>query len=303
MLTCTRGIVRPESTTTITIVLVAPLDDGHRSLNTVTVDPNNAIFEADETNNIATQDDAGRHRHRPDDPQDRRAPGFDPIATNGTQTYTITVDNIGTAERHEHPRARHAARRHALPLGGRRQRLHLLARQRRGGLRRRRDPRAPPAEFYPPFGAPGDDTATITIRVFAQPTVGTGVNGMHNEVRVDPFNEIAEVNEANNIDFEDTDVGTGGAAMGAFNQLTIAKTQVSPANPVARNAVVTYRIVVGNDGTDPALDVPVRDFLPAGVALHRGDRHEPVPVHALASNFVELRRRHRSRPAAPRRSR
>ena len=37
---------------------------------------------------------------------------------------------------------------------------------------------------------------------------------MHNEVRVDPFNAIPEVNETNNIDFEDTDVGTGGAAWG-----------------------------------------------------------------------------------------
>jgi hypothetical protein len=58
------------------------------------------------------------------------------------------------------------------------------------------------AEYYDQFGDPGDDTAIITIRVFARSTIGTGVNGMHNEVRVDPFNAIREVNEANNIDFE-----------------------------------------------------------------------------------------------------
>src|SRR5258706_506749 len=87
---------------------------------------------------------------------------------------------------------------------------------------------------------------------------------MHTEVRVDPNNEIPEVDESNNIAFQDTVVSTGGAGSGAFNQLTISKSQVSPANPVARNAKVTYLITVGNDATDPVTGVKVRDFLPAG---------------------------------------
>ena len=40
-------------------------------------------------------------RRRPDADPGRRRPsteGFDPIATNGTQTYTIIVDNIGTQD-------------------------------------------------------------------------------------------------------------------------------------------------------------------------------------------------------------
>ena len=50
---------------------------------------------------------------------------------------------------------------------------------------------------------------------------------MHNDVRVDPDNEIDEINELNNIATDDTRRQTGNADIGAFNQLTIDKTQVS----------------------------------------------------------------------------
>ena len=83
------------------------------------------------------------------------------------------------------------------------------------------------SEFYqrpgtPPPPAPGDDRATIVIKVFATPFVQPI---MHNEVRVDPDNEIAEVNELNNFAFQNTTVGVGNGDKGAFNQLTIDKTQ------------------------------------------------------------------------------
>src|SRR4029079_4165000 len=87
---------------------------------------------------------------------------------------------------------------------------------------------------------------------------------MHNEVRVDPNNEIPEIDETNNLAFQDTVVSTGGAGSGAFNQLTISRSQVSPSTPVARTPKVTYLITVGNDATDPVTGVKVRDFLPAG---------------------------------------
>ena len=50
---------------------------------------------------------------------------------------------------------------------------------------------------------------------------------MHNEVRVDPLNEIAEYDETDNIEFEDTDVINGDSGQGAFNELSIVKTQTS----------------------------------------------------------------------------
>ena len=252
----------PESVTTITVVLVAPPFVGTIT-NTATVDPNNAIFEADETNNIATESTLVSTGIDLAILKTDVAPGFDPIATSGTQTYTITVDNLGPQD------ATNIRVRDTLPANTRFRSVvgdngfscshsNGVVECFGGSIL------GTAAEFYPPFGAPGNDTATIVIRVFAQPTIGSGVNGMHNEARVDPNNEIAEVNENNNIDFEDTDVVSGNGDQGAFNQLTIAKTQVSPANPVARNAVVTYNLAIGNPGTDPAVGVVVRDFLPAG---------------------------------------
>jgi len=113
------------------------------------------------------------------------------------------------------------------------------------------------------FGG-GADLATITIRVFATPAVGT----MHNEVRVDPDGAIAELDETNNIDSEDTVVTNGGGALGAYNELTIAKTQTSPVPPatVATSGALEYRITIGNDASDPANGVVVHDFVPAGAS-------------------------------------
>jgi uncharacterized repeat protein (TIGR01451 family) len=262
VLTCTLASVPPEAIVPFSIVLVAPSTTGP-ILNTVTVDPNNAIFEADETNNVATQGTQVATGVDLTILKTDAPPGFEPIATNGTQTYTITVDNIGTQD------AANIHVRDVLPAGT----IFRSAVGDNGFTCSHASGvvdcvggslRGTAAEYYDQFGDPGDDTAIITIRIFARSTVGSGVDAMHNEVRVDPFNAIPEVNENNNIDFEDTNVTSGGAGQGAFNQLTIDKTQVSPENPVARNALVTYRIVVGNDGTDPALNVLVRDFIPAG---------------------------------------
>ena len=65
------------------------------------------------------------------------------------------------------------------------------------------------SEFYDPAArgsAPAsDDFATITIKVFVTPFVQPI---MHNEVRVDPDNEIAEVNELNNLATDDTVVAS-----------------------------------------------------------------------------------------------
>ena len=46
-------------------------------------------------------------------------------------------------------------------------------------------------------------------------------------------------------------------------------------------------IKVKNDGTDPATGVVVRDFLPAGVGLHRGHRHEHASCAAQAGDYIE----------------
>ena len=120
-------------------------------------------------------------------------------------------------------------------------------------------------EFYPssPGGAQGNQFATIIIKVFA---TGFVQPIMHNEVRVDPLDAIDEANEGNNFAFQDTVVATGGAGVGAFNQLTIAKVQSDPAagSSVATNGILRYLVTVANDGTDPVSSVVVKDTLPSG---------------------------------------
>ena len=255
VLTCTGGTIGPESTTTITIVLVAPPGIGTIN-NTVYVDPNNAIFEADEANNTASTSTLVSTGI---DLTIRKEQNFNPIATSGTETYTITVDNVGpqdatnirvrdflpantifrTASGDHGFTCSYVAASHTVECAG----GSILGTE---------------SEFY--GHPPAEDHAVIKIVIFAQPIIGT----MHNEVRVDPDGTIAEVDESNNIATLDTTVTTGGAVLSAFNQFTISKKQDSPANPVARNAKVQYTITVGNDGTDPATGVVVRDFLPAG---------------------------------------
>ena len=286
VLTCTNPSIAPESIESFTVTLVAPDSVGPLT-NSVTVDPGNAIFEADETNNSAsvtsqvstgidltifkfdepgaTADPAGSIPAYPSP-----ATGFDPIATNGTQTYTIYVDNLGPQN------ATDVRVVDTLPAG-----TKFLSATSDAGFTCTHDGSATggvvtcvggsllgtEAEFYPGHGGvinpANTQFATIIIKAFATPFVQPV---MHNEVRVDPLGAIAEINEANNIATQDTVVETGGAGLSAFNQLTIAKAQTDPVPPaaVATNGILRYTLTVGNDGTDPVSNVVVKDFLPSG---------------------------------------
>jgi uncharacterized repeat protein (TIGR01451 family) len=295
VVTCTGGAIAAADTETLTFRLVAPPTVGSIT-NTVSVDPNNAIFEPDETNNtdvetttISTGVDLviwkgdDTFDTADTDPTDEDPPGgappltegFDPIATSGTQTYTIIVDNVGPQD------VTGIKVRDVLPAG-----TKFLSFNATNGFTCTHDGSTfggnvtcigghlfgTEAEFYDPPGPTGptfgsDDRATITIKVFATPFVQPV---MHNEVRVDPDGEIAEINELNNFAFQNTIVGVGGGGDGAFHQLTIDKTQESPKGPlpadfeVAQNGTLVYELKVSNLGTDPVSAIVVKDFLPAG---------------------------------------
>jgi uncharacterized repeat protein (TIGR01451 family) len=278
VLTCTNGTIPPESTVSITIVLVAPPTTG-TIVNTVTVDPTNAIFESDETNNTATQSTQVVTGIDLTVTKVDSAPGFDPIATGGTQTYTITVDNIGTQDatniRLVDTLPANTVFRDAIADP-----LHGFTCSYSGGIGEGGTGgvvtcvggavKGTASEFYPPLGAPGNDFAAIAIRVFAPSFAGT----MHNEVRVDPLNEIPEANEANNFAFADTTVHSGGGNEGAFNELQIDKTGTATTTP---GGTITYQVRVWNDGTDPAVNVAVRDILPAGTTFVSAADNAPGP--------------------------
>jgi uncharacterized repeat protein (TIGR01451 family) len=261
VVTCSGGTINGGSTATITIVVVAPPVAGTIT-NTVTVDPNNAIFEADETNNTFTQTtqvstgiDLTVAKHS------NHEANF--VATRGTLTYTITVSNIGTQD------ATGVTVRDTLPADtifrdAVADASHGFTCSQAGGIVNCVGGHLQGTESmnYPNLAGANVDTATITVRIFATPYEQPA---MHNEVRVDPLNQIPEANELNNIATQDTKVQSGGATSDAFNELTITKIQKTPdPTNTARNAVVTYEIKVGNDGTDPVTGVKVRDTLPAG---------------------------------------
>jgi uncharacterized repeat protein (TIGR01451 family) len=145
------------------------------------------------------------------------------------------------------------------------------------------------------------DTATITIRVFA---TAYEQSAMHNEVRVDPLNQIGEANENNNVAVQNTQVKSGGTTADAFNELIISKSQSSPdpAN-TARNAVVTYMVTVGNDASDPVVGVKVRDTLPAGAKYIQATGTNSFLCNQTGARAHRLRRRSDRRQYPARESR
>ncbi len=295
VVTCSKGFIPAAETRFIDFRVVAPPTVGGIT-NTVTVDPNNAIFEPDETNNTDTEtttistgidlviwkgDDATAFDHAQNvDPTDEDPPGdapaltegFDPIATNGTQTYTIIVDNIGPQD------VTGIKVRDVLPAG-----TKFLSFSATQGFTCTHDGSTyggnvtciggslpgTAREFYdqagtnPPGVPTGNKWATIKIKVFATQFVQPI---LHNEVRVDPDNEIDEIDEENNFAFQDTLVTVGNSDAGAFNQLTVEKIQHDPAgdDPVATNGILVYDLNVANLGTDPVSAIIVKDTLPSG---------------------------------------
>jgi len=296
---CTLPSVAANSIRHLSLLFVAP-DTLGTITNDVKVDPDNALFEPDETNNDASatttvttgvdltvfKTDNGVNSASPVDPPGGAptpAEGFDPVATSGTDTYTIVVDDIGPQD------VTGVKVRDTLPAGTK---FLSVTTDGTHGFTCSHDGSATggnvtcisghllgtESEFYNPPGAPGtakgDDFATITIKFFATPFVQPA---MHNEVRVDPDNEIAEINEQNNLAVDNTTVGTGNADKGAFNQLKITKTQTSPVGSVAQNGTLIYDLKVENLGTDPVSNIVVKDFLPAGSRFIEAKDTDPGP--------------------------
>lgn len=239
----------------LTLFVVSPPTPGTIDA-TVTVDPANAIFESDETNNtwsVSTEVVTGVDLTVSKTSES-------PIAPSGTLTYTIKVSNIGTQD------TTGVVVKDTLPAGTR--------------FRSVQDDPADPHNFtcsHDGSATGGDvtcvggrlrgthdhnlvpDVATITIVVFAPAQPGF----IRNQVRVDPANDIPELLEDNNINTFRTEIKIEGG-LHPFHEFTIAKTQASPAGAVAPNGIVVYDLVVTNHGSDVAFDVTVQDIMPSG---------------------------------------
>lgn len=254
---CTIPIIRgsvnggqPGGTTEVIVLqLIAPQAIGPIT-STVTVDPQNQIAEADESNNtFTTTTDVLTGI----DLTINKVDNFDPIARNGTLQYTVTVRNLGTQDssgivvRDVLPAGavfRSASGDHNFTCGHANGVVTCT-----GGIIR--------GTYSGSLTLPVE-TATIIIDVFAPDEPGLA----HNEVRVDPANAIPEIDESNNIEFEDT-VVENGQANGAYKELSIPSITTN-FDPIATSGTLDYTLTVLNTGSADAFNVVVRVALPAG---------------------------------------
>ncbi len=251
----------------ITLNVIAPPYTGAITA-TVTVDPANTIFEADETNNTYTT-------------RTVILTGIDltvaktsntPVATSGTLVYDITVTNLGTQNstgikvvdtlpagtrfREVTGNKNFTCSHDGSASGGQ---VTCIG----GNLRGTTDTGLPLERALPP------EFATITLTVFAPAAPGY----YKNQVRVDPDLAIPEIDETNNINTFTTQVvvwdpvDPPADSLGAFHEFTVNKSQAFPAGQVAPSGVLVYDLVVKNWGSDVAFDVVVQDTIPSGATF------------------------------------
>jgi len=232
---------------------------------TVTVDPNNVIFESDESNNswsvstvVTTGIDLTVEKQT------------DPLgavfAPSSNLVYTITVTNNGTQD------ATGIVVRDLLPAGTRFREVvgdHNFTCNHNGAatggvvecvggaIQGTHNHTVPPP------------TATITIRLFAPAAPGF----IKNQVRVDPDGQIDEIREDNNINTLITEIAIGGCCV--HHEFTIDKSQASPAAEVAPHGIVEYDLVVANEGSDVAFNVVVEDHMPDGMVFRSAEDTQP----------------------------
>ncbi len=243
---------------TFSIVVVSPPHPGTIQA-TVTVDPTNAVFEPDETNNVWVVDTpivTGV-----DLTVTKTA--VDPIVPSGTLPYQITITNLGTED------VTGVTFKDFLPAGTRFRSIDDgglshnftcshdgsatagVAECHGGILRGTHDHTLAP------------DSVTITLVVFAPSQPGFYTN----QVRVDPGNDIPELLESNNVAYWTTEVNIA-TGVNAFHEFTIDKVQTAPGAAddfkVVPSGIVEYDLIVTNHGSDVAFDVTVQDIIPVG---------------------------------------
>lgn len=244
----------------LTLHVIAPPQPGEISA-TVTVDPNNVIFESDESNNswVATANVVTGIDLTVEKQTDPLGAVFAP---SSNLVYTVTVTNNGTQD------ASGIVVRDLLPAGTRFREVtgdsNLTCNHNgaaTGGVIECRGGRLDGTHNH----TLAPDFATITIRLFAPAAPGF----IKNQVRVDPDGEIDEYFEDNNINTLITEIAIGGCCV--HHELTIDKQQVSPAGDVAPSGIVEYDLVVANEGSDVAFDVTVQDHLPDGMVFRHAE--------------------------------
>jgi uncharacterized repeat protein (TIGR01451 family) len=257
---------------TLQITLFAPAAPGFIK-NVVRVDPDSAIPEIFEDNNVNTF----RNEIRvwdPTDPTDTTCCAFHELTIDKTQVfpagnvapsgvldYDITVKNVGSD----------------IAFG-----VNVVDHMPAGSVFRSAQDSAPGQGAFACTNsgtvitcvggtldgtvnqAPGPDTRTIHVRLFAPTQPGSYTN----QAVVDPGNAVPEANETNNSDNVDTTVILGGG--GDYIDLKVDSKQTAPLDgggspdEVVPHGTLQYELDVTNVGTAVAFNVTVRDVIPNG---------------------------------------
>jgi uncharacterized repeat protein (TIGR01451 family) len=276
-------LTRPTDTATIVIEVFAPDTPGVIE-NEVRVDPDLAIAEVDEANNIDREATAvvnglidGNTWIDLDiakaDGSDGITTNFSPtIATSGTLDYTGSVRNQGTAD------AFNVVVRAQLPAGATFRSAFDLT----GGVGAFTC--AQSGDFVTCSGGTvkAGGTRDLRISTFAPPTQGPAVL----EVIVDPANAIPEADESDNQANETTTVVAGGP--GAYIDLDVLAPITESSDPVAPSGFLTYSVTIRNTGSGDAFGVSFRATLPTGSTFRSADdRTPPAPPNPDAFSCTQ----------------
>jgi uncharacterized repeat protein (TIGR01451 family) len=288
VVTCTNGAlaaspsVGTPTSTTIKILLFAPPTPNattNQYTNHAVVDPNNVIPEADETNNasdvtltVALPSDGGQNEYNEFTVLNQQTkPASGPVAPFGTLEYTLTALNYGSDP------ATGVTVNDYLPQGA--QFRDVTVQMLSGGS----------GGFLCNFNSglvscnngslaaaplPGvtPSMATITILLFAPGTPNNTTGQYTNHAVINPNNTVPEADVTNDATDANLTVAyppPDGPGQNAYNEFTIQSSQFFPTSSgaVAPGGTLLYQLTVANTGSDPAVNVPVRDYLPTGTTF------------------------------------
>jgi uncharacterized repeat protein (TIGR01451 family) len=266
---CVGGIIKGTysnfpsgiDTATITISVFAPAAPGQIT-NEIRVDPNNTIPETNEENNISYLTTSVAVESGPGNgnyidlsiPKLESAP--EPVAPNGTLTYTMTVQNTGTEQ------AFNVVVTDTLPTGAR-----FRSATGTGGFTC-----SASGQLVTCVGGELDNagganpTRTITIQAFAPPEEGKYTD----QAIVDPHNEIPEADEANNEAFAMTEVknsSTNGAYVDLALETAEQTEKPTESGKLLPGGQITYTLAVSDKGSEPVTGVTLTDTLPSNATF------------------------------------
>lgn len=280
VVTCSSGalaaspsIGTPTSTTIVIRAFAPPTVNAATTqyTNHAVVDPGNAVAEADETNNasdvgltvaLPSAGGLGAFNELTVDNVQANPAGPAAVAPNGTLDYLLTAKNAGSDP------VDNVTVTDYFPAGSRFRNVAVQALV-PGGSGGFVCSQASGVLTCTSGHLEAGGTASITVRLYAPDSPNYATNQYTNHVVIDPGATIPEADETNNATDADLTVSVGGA--NPYNELSVIDSQFFPTadGAVAPGGTLRHLLKVTNSGSDPAMNVPVRDYLPVGTTFRK----------------------------------